>query len=82
MDLGFKFVDDNVHWTRHEAALLAPTAIAAGTLVGLLGIGGGMVLGPLFVSLNFHPFVSTASMGLMMIFMSLHQRTHLPRYPT
>ena len=70
MDLGFKFVDGDVRWTRREAALLAPTAVAAGTLAGLLGIGGGMVLGPLFVSLNFHPLVSTASTGLMMIFTS------------
>jgi uncharacterized membrane protein YfcA len=69
-DLGYKFVDGDVRWTRREAALLALAAVAAGTLAGLLGIGGGMVLGPLFVSLNFHPLVSTASTGIMMIFTS------------
>jgi uncharacterized membrane protein YfcA len=53
VELGFHFVDGDVHWTFQAVRLLVPAAISAGVLAGMLGIGGGMILGPLFVALNF-----------------------------
>ena len=53
VELGFHFVEGDVHWTVSTIRLLVPAAVGAGTLAGMLGIGGGMVLGPLFVGLNF-----------------------------
>ena len=53
VELGFHFVDGDVHWTSQAVRLLIPAAVGAGLLAGMLGIGGGMVLGPLFVALNF-----------------------------
>ena len=35
---------------------------------GMLGIGGGMVLGPLFLQLELHPQVTTATTGFMLLF--------------
>ncbi len=53
VELGFQFVEGDVHWNVATIRLLVPAAVGAGTLAGMLGIGGGMVLGPLFVGLNF-----------------------------
>ncbi len=32
-------------------------ALLSGTLAGLLGIGGGLILGPLLLELGLHPLV-------------------------
>lgn len=53
IDLGFVFADGDIHWSTKTVSLLGPAAVGAGVAAGLLGIGGGMVLGPLFVALNF-----------------------------
>ena len=37
----------------------------------MLGLGGGMVLGPLFVALEFNPMVATSSTGFMILFTAL-----------
>ena len=47
---------------------MVPAAVGAGGAAGLLGIGGGMILGPLFVALNFQPQVGTATTGFMILF--------------
>ena len=43
------------------AAILAATGVIAGILAGLLGVGGGMILGPIFNELEFLPQVSSAT---------------------
>jgi uncharacterized membrane protein YfcA len=71
VELGFTFVDGDFQWDKHTVSLLAPASVASGVAAGLLGIGGGMVLGPLFVALNFQPQVGTASTGFMILFTAL-----------
>jgi len=71
VELGFEFIDGDIQWSNHTVRLLTPAAIAAGVAAGLLGIGGGMILGPLFVALNFQPQVGTASTGFMILFTAL-----------
>lgn len=61
VELGFQFVEGDVHWNISTIRLLVPAAVGAGTLAGMLGIGGGMVLGPLFVALNFEVSVAKRS---------------------
>jgi len=58
-------------WTRHTSLLLPPIAVLSGMLSGMLGIGGGMVLGPLFLILDVHPQVVTATTGFMLLFTGL-----------
>jgi hypothetical protein len=53
VQLGYPFVDGDIPWTSQTIPLLACASIGAGTLAGLLGVGGGMILGPLFVALNY-----------------------------
>eukprot|EP00965_Chrysotila_dentata_P026126 866232-Pleurochrysis_carterae.AAC.3 len=66
--IGFNFISGDATWTRRNVWLLIPTATGAGVSAGLLGLGGGMVLGPLLVALNFQPQVSSANNGFMMFF--------------
>ncbi|KAF5834267.1 hypothetical protein DUNSADRAFT_9134 [Dunaliella salina] len=42
----------------------------AGLVAGLLGLGGGMIIGPLLMALKVHPQVSAATSSLMVLFSS------------
>lgn len=39
-------------------------------MAGLLGIGGGLILGPLLLELGLHPVVSTATSNFLVLFTS------------
>ena len=41
-----------------------------GVMAGLLGIGGGLILGPLLLDLGLHPMVSTATSNFLVLFTS------------
>ena len=45
-EAGIARVDGDIVWTPKAAGMLVPAAIGAGVAAGLLGIGGGMILGP------------------------------------
>ena len=42
----------------------------SGVMAGLLGIGGGLIIGPLLLELGMHPIVSTATSNFMVLFTS------------
>ncbi|GFR44449.1 hypothetical protein Agub_g5660, partial [Astrephomene gubernaculifera] len=46
------------------------TTFLAGIVGGLLGLGGGMVMGPLMLHLGVHPQVTAATSGAMVLFSS------------
>jgi uncharacterized membrane protein YfcA len=64
-------IEGDIRWSRQSALMLVPAAIGAGVAAGLLGIGGGMILGPIFVALNFQPQVGTATTGFMILFTAM-----------
>jgi len=68
---GFPFAKGDIAWTPAAALRLCPAAVGAGVAAGLLGIGGGMILGPIFVALDFQPQVGTATTGFMILFTAL-----------
>lgn len=68
---GVPLIEGDIEWTPRAVAMLTPAAIGAGIAAGLLGIGGGMILGPIFVALNFQPQVGTATTGFMILFTAL-----------
>ena len=54
----------DIHWTR-RAALIYPTyAVFAGVFGGMLGIGGGMILGPLLLELGMIAETTAATSGM------------------
>ncbi|KAK7261816.1 hypothetical protein RIF29_28137 [Crotalaria pallida] len=76
--------DQQTHWRVHQLILYCSCGIAAGMVGGLLGLGGGFILGPLFLELGIPPQVSSATATFAMTFsasMSVVEYYLLNRFP-
>ncbi|KAJ8451771.1 hypothetical protein Cgig2_007254 [Carnegiea gigantea] len=72
------------HWTLSQILVYFFSGILAGTAGGLLGIGGGTILTPLFLELGVPPQVASATSAFSMLFsssMSVVQYFILKRFP-
>ncbi|GAB4850201.1 hypothetical protein Ancab_029495 [Ancistrocladus abbreviatus] len=72
------------NWTIHQLVLHCSVGILAGVVGGLLGLGGGFILGPLFLELGIPPEVSSATATFAMTFsssMSVVEYYLLERFP-
>lgn len=67
---GFEYVKGDVVWTKEAAVKYPALCTAAGVAAGLLGIGGGMVKGPLLLEMGLHPQVAAATSSSMILFTS------------
>ncbi|XP_020573395.1 sulfite exporter TauE/SafE family protein 3-like [Phalaenopsis equestris] len=71
-------------WKIHQLVIYCLFGIIAGMVGGLLGLGGGFILGPLFLELGIPPQVSSATATFAMTFsasMSVVQYYLLSRFP-
>ncbi|CAB4272618.1 unnamed protein product [Prunus armeniaca] len=71
-------------WKVHQLVLYCACGIIAGIVGGLLGLGGGFILGPLFLELGIPPQVSSATATFAMTFsasMSVVEYYLLKRFP-
>ena len=68
--LGFEFHDGDVQWSLRNTLLHPCLCFLAGVAAGLLGIGGGLVLGPLFLEMGLRPQVSAGTSSFMVLFTS------------
>ncbi|KAG1335087.1 sulfite exporter TauE/SafE family protein 3 [Cocos nucifera] len=76
--------DQGTNWRVLQLVLYCATGILAGTVGGLLGLGGGFILGPLFLELGIPPQVSSATATFAMTFsssMSVVEYYLLKRFP-
>ncbi|XP_074275983.1 sulfite exporter TauE/SafE family protein 3-like [Silene latifolia] len=76
--------DAEVKWTVHQLVLYCLVGMAAGMVGGLLGLGGGFILGPLFLEIGIIPQVSSATATFAMMFsssMSVIEYYLLNRFP-
>ncbi|GMG99059.1 hypothetical protein Nepgr_000899 [Nepenthes gracilis] len=62
--------DASTNWRVHQLVLYCSCGILAGMVGGLLGLGGGFILGPLFLELGVPPQVSSATATFVMTFSS------------
>ena len=53
--IGFPFSEHDVDWDYNSAIKHQIYGFFSGVICGCLGLGGGTLLGPLFLHLNFHP---------------------------
>ncbi|KAK4787559.1 hypothetical protein SAY86_011392 [Trapa natans] len=68
----------------HQLALYCACGVLAGVVGGLLGLGGGFIMGPLFLELGVPPQVSSATATFAMTFsssMSVVEYYLLKRFP-
>ncbi|CAM8919662.1 unnamed protein product [Rhodiola kirilowii] len=71
-------------WNVHQLVLYCLLGVLAGIVGGLLGLGGGFILGPLFLELGIPPQVSSATSTFAMTFsssMSVVEYYLLDRFP-
>ncbi|XP_062157001.1 sulfite exporter TauE/SafE family protein 3-like isoform X2 [Alnus glutinosa] len=76
--------EDGTNWRVHQLVLYCACGILAGIVGGLLGLGGGFILGPLFLELGVPPQVSSATATFAMTFsssMSVVEYYLLKRFP-
>jgi len=66
----YPFHKNDVLWDRRQLNTYAGFSFGAGIVAGLIGIGGGMVLGPLMLMMGVHPRVSTATTATMIVMTS------------
>lgn len=76
--------DQGTNFQVHQLALYCFFGVLAGVVGGLLGLGGGFIMGPLFLELGVPPQVSSATATFAMIFsssMSVVEYYLLKRFP-
>ncbi|XP_058201682.1 sulfite exporter TauE/SafE family protein 3-like [Rhododendron vialii] len=76
--------DDGSNWKVHQLLLYCSSGVLAGIVGGLLGLGGGFIMGPLFLELGVPPQVSSATATFAMTFsssMSVVEYYLLKRFP-
>eukprot|EP00298_Acanthocystis_sp_HF-20_P010054 c18644_g1_i2.p1 GENE.c18644_g1_i2~~c18644_g1_i2.p1 ORF type:complete len:483 (+),score=179.39 c18644_g1_i2:31-1449(+) len=69
-EIGYQFIEGDVHWDEKNCLHFPALCTFAGVSAGLLGIGGGMVKGPLMLHMGVNPEVSAATSGFMIFFTS------------
>ncbi|XP_044487873.1 sulfite exporter TauE/SafE family protein 3-like isoform X2 [Mangifera indica] len=72
------------NWKIHQILFYCSCGIVAGMVGGLLGLGGGFILGPLFLELGIPPQVASATSTFAMVFsssMSVVQYHLINRFP-
>lgn len=69
-DLGDAYprLPNDLAWDDAMLAKFPRVALLAGLAAGLLGIGGGMVIGPLFLEIGMEPQVGTSTCAFMILF--------------
>tara|TARA_B110001452_G_scaffold260927_2_gene259017 strand:- start:1366 stop:1893 length:528 start_codon:yes stop_codon:yes gene_type:complete len=55
-------------WSRRAVALYPAACVLAGVAAGLLGIGGGMIKGPLLLEMGLAPQAAAATSAFMILF--------------
>jgi len=68
--VGFDFQQGDVRWTWKSFRFYSIWTFIAGIIAGLIGIGGGMVLGPLMLLMGLPSQVSTATTATMVVITS------------
>lgn len=63
----YPYVEGDIKWTTKNTIALPILFIGAGLLAGFLGLGGGLITGPLLLELGAHPQVATATSSFMIV---------------
>jgi uncharacterized membrane protein YfcA len=67
----YQFDEGDIKWNYPRCALMFVGSLAAGVIVGLLGLGGGSILSPLLLALGVRPEISTISSSFVISISSL-----------
>jgi len=69
-EIGFEYTSHDLHWNKKLIIKFPIYALISGIAAGMLGIGGGLILGPLLLGIGLHPIVSSATSNFLVLFIS------------
>lgn len=69
-ELGYVYQKEDPTWTLKNITLYSIFSLIAGVAAGFLGIGAGVVIGPLLLEMGILPQVATATSSYMILFTS------------
>mmetsp|Transcript_18538 Transcript_18538/g.27493 ORF Transcript_18538/g.27493 Transcript_18538/m.27493 type:complete len:575 (-) Transcript_18538:113-1837(-) len=70
LQVKYPYLPDDPVWNPKSLRFYGIFTFIAGIVAGLIGIGGGMVLGPLMLVMGIHPRVSSATTATMIVLTS------------
>jgi uncharacterized membrane protein YfcA len=68
--ISYPYHPTDITWSSEITFKYPIYAFGGGIMAGLLGIGGGLILGPLLLDLGIHPQISTATSNFLVVFTS------------
>ena len=68
--INFPYDEKDINWTRETIIKLCCIGFIAGFIAGTIGIGGGVVLGPILLDLGIHPIVGTVTTNFLVLITS------------
>mmetsp|Transcript_26995 Transcript_26995/g.76077 ORF Transcript_26995/g.76077 Transcript_26995/m.76077 type:complete len:523 (-) Transcript_26995:604-2172(-) len=63
-------LEEGIDWSEGNLIKCTVVMAMAGVTAGFMGIGGGMIMSPLLLTLNVHPQVTAATSSMMVLFSS------------
>ena len=68
--INFPYDEKDINWTNKTIIKLCSIGFIAGFVAGVIGIGGGVVLGPILLDLGIHPIVGTVTTNMLVLITS------------
>ena len=68
--INFPYDEKDINWTKPTIIKLCFIGFIAGFVAGVIGIGGGVVLGPILLDLGIHPVVGTVTTNMLVLITS------------
>ena len=68
--INFPYDEKDINWTKSTIIKLCCIGFIAGFVAGVIGIGGGVVLGPILLDLGIHPVVGTVTTNMLVLITS------------
>jgi len=68
--INFPYDERDIVWTKPTIIKLAFIGLLAGFIAGVIGIGGGVVLGPILLDLGIHPLVGSVTTNMLVLITS------------
>ena len=70
ISIAFPYDEKDINWTFDKSLKISITGLISGFIAGIIGIGGGVVLGPILLSMGIYPVVSTVTTNFLVLITS------------
>ena len=67
----YEFDSQDIHWSKRNCLIISAAGLGAGLIGSIIGIGGALVMSPVFLKMGMRPEVMTATTSFMILFSSV-----------